>query len=392
MSAPVRSISVIGGGIGGLAAALALARRGFEVTVVEQAHALREVGAGLQISPNGMAVLQALGVAEAVAETAPQARGITMVDGIDGQALQRLDIGDLTRLRPWCLVHRGDLLTHLAAACRAAGVHFRLGAKVTSVANAGEAAQIQFDDGSEATTPLAICADGVGSVSRDVVLGAPSTPRFSGQVAWRATVPMTASVPAEVQVYLGPGRHVVVYPLRDRRLLNLVAVEERRQWTEEGWRHRDDPSAVRTAFAEFADPVTDLLQRVEEVHVWGLFLHQVAPRWHRGRLVLLGDAAHPTLPFLAQGACMALEDAWVLAARLAADPSPNVALAAYELARKARCQRIVAGARRNARLFHLSGPARLAARTGLRLAGRIAPGAALRQLDWLYRHDVTAMA
>jgi salicylate hydroxylase len=176
-------------------------------------------------------------------------------------------------------------------------------------------------------------------------------------------------------------------------LRNIVAVEERQAWDEESWALRDDPMDLRVAFESYTPRVRGWLDQVQDVGLWGLFRHDVARVWQRGLphggVAILGDAAHPTLPFLAQGACMALEDAWVLAASLAGSDSISAGLAAYEAARKPRCARIVAAANTNARLYHLRGVARPVAHLALNLGGRIAPRAVLGRFDWLYRYDVT---
>jgi len=176
-------------------------------------------------------------------------------------------------------------------------------------------------------------------------------------------------------------------------LRNIVAVEERRVWAEESWTLRDDPMDLRLAFENFSPRVRGWLEQIEDVYLWGLFRHPVAAQWHRvlpkGAVAILGDAAHPTLPFLAQGASMALEDAWVLAASLAACDTWGAGLAAYQAARSGRCAHIVEAASRNARAYHLGGVTRTVAHAGLRLGGWLAPGLALRRFDWLYGFDAT---
>ena len=192
---------------------------------------------------------------------------------------------------------------------------------------------------------------------------------------------------------MGPGRHLVSYPLRGGSLRNIVAVEERDRWAEESWTLRDDAITLRVAFEGFSPRVRGWLDRVEDPWLWGLFRHQVAGAWVKpmgqGGVAILGDAAHPTLPFLAQGASMGLEDAWVLAHSLASHDSPAAALAAYQSLRKPRATRIVAAANANARAYHLSGLPRMIGHTGLRLLGRLSPGTMLSRFDWLYDHDVT---
>jgi salicylate hydroxylase len=238
---------------------------------------------------------------------------------------------------------------------------------------------------------LLIGADGLHSVARAALNGA-SAPFFTRQVAWRALIPGDGG-PAVAEVHMGPGRHLVSYPLRGGALRNIVAVEERPTWVEEGWSLRDDPMDLRLAFERFSPRVRDWLDQVEDVWLWGLFRHEVARVWQKalpeGGVAILGDAAHPTLPFLAQGACMALEDAWVLAASLSGTDSLAAGLADYEAARKPRCTRIVAAANANARAYHLSGPLRGLAHLGLKLGGALAPDLALSRFDWLYGADVT---
>ena len=190
---------------------------------------------------------------------------------------------------------------------------------------------------------------------------------------------------------MGPGRHVVSYPLGGG-LRNIVAVEERRRWVEESWNLRDDALTLRTAFADFCPLVRGWLDQVEECWLWGLFRHPVAAQWHGRGAVILGDAAHPTLPFLAQGAVMALEDAWVLAEALAGHDTPEAAFIAYQAARAPRCAAIVEAANRNARNYHLSGVSRSVAHLGLRAISGLAPDKLLGRFDWIYGHDVTGGA
>ncbi len=377
---------MLGAGVAGLAVALALARRGVPVQVVEQAPEIREVGAGLQISPNGAAVLRALGLGADLDRTSQKAVAVALCDGLTGKAVLRLDLARLRSRQDYRFVHRSDLIAMLAAAAVAAGVTILLGVVVEDLRLSGGPPRLLLD-GTEAAAGLLIGADGVHSAVRQA-LNPGAGPQFSGQVAWRALVADTGSAEAVAQVFMGPGRHLVSYPLRGGALRNIVAVEERTGWAAEGWQHRDDPAHLRAAFAGFGGPVPGWLARVQEVHLWGLFRHPVAPVWHRQGAVILGDAAHPMLPFLAQGANMALEDAWVLADCLAGGGD----LAAYQAARQGRVQRVVAAAAGNARAYHLRGPLRRGAHLGLRLVGAVAPALMLRRFDWLYLHDVTGGA
>jgi salicylate hydroxylase len=381
-----RHIAVLGAGIGGLAAARALALRGARVTVFEQAEAIREVGAGLQISPNGMAVLRGLGLESAVAARALRAEAVVLRDYRAGRAVLRMPLDRAAGA--YLLLHRAALIDVLAAGAREAGAEIVLGRRATAVTL--DPPCLHFADGTALRRGLLVGADGLHSLTRQA-LNAAAPPFFTGQVAWRATVPLDAPEPPVVEVHMGPGRHLVRYPIGDGRRLNLVAVEEREAWAEEGWAHRDDPANLRAAFATFSPGIRADLDRLEEVHLWGLFRHPVAACWHGGGAAILGDAAHPTLPFLAQGANLALEDAWTLAAALDARDDPDAALAAYQDARQGRVRRAVDAASRNARNYHLRGAVtRRAAHLALGLAGRLAPGAVVSRFDWLYRYDATA--
>ena len=382
-------VCVIGAGIGGLAVARALARRGAVVSVLEQAPEIAEVGAGLQVSPNGFAVLRALGLDDALRAGAVQARAVSLRDYKGGEVV-RLDLGALGD-SDYHFIHRADLIDILAGGARAAGARIRLMQKVVRVEE-GAQPRVHLANGAAVEADLVIGADGLHSVVRRALNGT-ATPVFTGQVAWRALVPNLWDRGPQVQVHMGPMRHLVSYPLRGGSMLNLVAVQERAAWTAESWSQRDDPMALRAAFGDFGRDARAMLEAVDEVNLWGLFRHPVARVWHAGGLTILGDAAHPTLPFLAQGASMALEDAWVLADALSSEVTIDAALARYQSRREGRTARVVAAASRNAWKYHLSfPPLRWAAHTALRAGGRIAPVRMMRQFDWLYGHDVTQAA
>ena len=378
---------VVGGGIGGLAVAAALARRGVAVTLLEQADALREVGAGLQISPNGLAVLRALGLEAGLrTKKTVQAKAVVLRDYKAGAQVARLPLDRLPSAQRYYCVHRADLIDLLAGAAKRANVTFEMAAQVASI-RPGATPQVQMTDGRTRRAELVVAADGIHSVARPVLNG-PDKAVFSGQVAWRALVPNTIDHPPEAQVHMGPGRHLVSYPLRGGQLVNLVAVEEREGWADEGWNHADDSAHMQTAFAEFGGAAAQMLAQVKDVTLWGLHLHPVAATWQSDGVALLGDAAHPTLPFLAQGANMALEDAWVLAD--AAATGQGNWLAGYQDRRRARAERVIAAAAKNAWRYHMHpGPLRAAAHLGLRVASRLVPGRMIGAFDWLYGMDVT---
>ena len=366
---PAPDVTVLGAGVAGLACAIACRLRGRSVEVVEQAEALTEIGAGLQIAPNGGRVLDALGVAPPFVA----GEAVHIIDGVSGRSVIRMPVGPGFRM-----MHRADLIAGLAAWAEDVGVSIRLGCKVAHVGEEGRS--LILADGTTISVRHLIGADGVRGAARAFV--APDhRARFTGQVAWRAVVPVSGA-PAEAQIHTGPGRHLVCYPLRDRTLLNIVAVEERSAWTADGWSREDEPARLREAFSMFAPSIRELLDGVERTHLWGLMDHGATARWSRGGCTLIGDAAHPTLPFLAQGANLALEDAWTVAAMLEDRE-------AWEAGRRGRVERALDAAKANAGRYHMEGGRRVVAQGGLRMLGRVAPAAPLLGYRWLYDMDVT---
>jgi len=374
-------VRIIGGGIAGTAAALCLARGGAEVTLHERSHRQSEIGAGIQIGPNGMRVLDRLGLKPAIVKHANQPRSVLLRDGLSGDVVASVPLGAACLRRhgqPFVQAARRDLWSTLADAAEGAGAALRF----------GESADPQ--DCRDAD--LILGADGVRSSMRGLLVP-DAAPAFTGQTAWRALVP-AADAPdtlsPDAHVFMGPGRHLVAYPLESGRIWNIVAVAEQAEWTAEGWSQWDDPDRMRAAFAGWCPAVEGLISSVDRVLLWGLFAHGALSRWHDGRRALIGDACHPMLPFLAQGATMAIEDAWVLAECLSANDTVGAALARYEALRKPRTTRVQAASAANARIYHLSarGP-RLALHSTLKAVSRVAPGLLLRKFDWLYGLDVT---
>lgn len=386
-----QEVTILGAGVAGLTAALALAQQGYAVTVLEQADAIREVGAGLQISPNAAVVLQALGLGAALDAAQGRAMAVRLCDGITGEPVLNMDLARLRPTQGYHFLHRADLIAMLEAAVRAAGVQIRLLQRIETVDLSGGRPRLVTAQGAEVEADLLIGADGLHSKTRAALNGA-ATPFFTHQVAWRAVLPERPGAAPVAEVHMGPGRHLVSYPLRGGPLRNIVAVEERSAWVEESWSLRDDPMEMRLAFERFSPRVQGWLEQVQDVYLWGLFRHPVAKIWQRvlpkGAVAILGDAAHPTLPFLAQGAAMGIEDGFTLAAHLVRFPLAE-ALPRWQAARAPRCTRIVAAANGNARAYHLSGPLRGVAHLGLKIGSALRPGFALSRYDWLYGHDVT---
>ncbi|MEL7461838.1 MAG: FAD-dependent monooxygenase [Pseudomonadota bacterium] len=364
MSLGTTTVTIAGGGVAGLAAATALARAGARVSLYERAPAITEVGAGLQISSNGMRALGALGLDHAVSRVAVASEGTRLIDGLSNKPVLEIPASPGA-----VFVHRARLIEVLTLGASDAGARLVTGAEVAPDSAEGD---------------VILGADGVRSAFRST-LNPGTEPKYSGQVAWRAVI-HDPNTPPVAEVYMGPGRHLVTYPLAGG-LRNIVACEDRNDWTAEGWAIEDRPMNLRAGFARFPDHVQAWLAQVHNVYLWGLFLHPVAERWTDGRMVLLGDAAHPTLPYLAQGANLALEDAVVLARALTTGD-----LEAYETHRRARAKAVVAAAAANAWKFHLAnGLARQAAFGALRLREAMSLGATGKSLSWVWNYDpVTA--
>ncbi|MDF2233489.1 FAD-dependent monooxygenase [Albimonas sp. CAU 1670] len=388
-------IVVVGAGVAGLACAAALGRAGHFAVVVEQAPALAEVGAGLQLSPNAVRALDWMGAGEAARAAASRPEATELRLHRSGRVVYRMALGRTAETRwgaPYLHMHRADLLRALEGAARASGAEIRLGQRVERAGDVRGGAAVYTDAG-VIEGDLVLGADGVRSVLRGNLPGG-SKPLFAGHVAWRGLVP-AERLPAgllspRTTVWMGPRRHLVTYPLREGRLLNFVAVEEQESWTAEGWSTPGDPAALRASFADWGEEVDTMLAAVPETFRWGLFGHRPLRRWSQGRVALVGDAAHPTLPFLAQGAAMALEDAVVLARALSTF-EPTAGLEAWERARKPRATRLQKAAARNGRRFHARiAPEQWVKALALGTFARAAPDLAQGLNDWVYRYDPTA--
>ena len=396
MGAAAGRALIAGGGIGGMAAAAALARAGWRVSLHERAEEFREVGAGLQMSPNACHVLGWLGVLDQVEAVAFRPEGAELRDGRTGELVYHAPLGTAAESRwgaPYLHVHRADLLRILIDTARAAGARLHAGDPVADYSIRTDGVRVSMADGRVETVDLCIASDGLRSALRSRMNG-PDAPRFSGQVVWRGTLPADSLpeglVSPTASVWAGPGRHLVTYYLRGGRLVNFVAAEERADWAEERWSVPGDVARLRAGFEGWHPRVTGLLDRVETSYLWGLFLRSEQVRWSDGGVALLGDAAHAMLPYMAQGAAMALEDVAVLVQALAARDDVPAALRAYEEARWSRVVKVQERSAENGRLFHMDTAfVRWFAWTPLSLASRFAPWLATMQLDWLYGRDVT---
>ena len=380
-----RTALIVGAGIGGLTAALALARRGWDAAVLERARALGDVGAGIQQSPNAMRVHRALGTAEGVAAAGFAPRAAVIRDGVTGRALVRAPLDDAaTRYgAPYLHVHRADLHRVLLDAARAAGVAVETGAVVTGY----EGKRLLTESGPR-EADLIVGADGARSVLR-ARMHPGAAPRYTGQTAWRALVPASVLpkgiIPSDATSWIGRGGHLVTYYVRGGGLVNVVGVRDDRVWAPEDWSRPGDPHAFRAAFAGWDARLEALLGAVEDCRLWGLHDHPPLARWSDGPVTLLGDAAHPMLPFLAQGAAMAVEDAWVLADALDGR-SVTAGLFLYEARRRPRAARVAAMSAANAKMFHRRGAW---ARAKMALGARL-PALPARAMAGVYAEDVTA--
>ncbi|WP_299729573.1 FAD-dependent monooxygenase [uncultured Tateyamaria sp.] len=389
---------IAGGGIGGLASAIALSLRGWEVAVCEQAPALSEIGAGLQISPNGWRVLAALGVAEALKETLFEPEAIEMRMGQGGGRVFRLPMRGYAQARwgaPYIHIHRADLVAALEQRLLDLQADAILTGQVVSGYDQSDTeARLIMGDGSTQTGDIVIGADGLHSVIRAQLLG-PDHPRYTGNVAWRAVVPLDRlgdhAPPPSACVWVGHKRHAVTTRLRRGTLANFVGMVETPEPAPESWRATGSRADAQAAFKDWAPEISTLIDHADALHRWALFDRAPLRRWHEGRVALLGDAAHPMLPSMAQGAVQALEDAWVLAEMLERHATPEAGFAAYFSTRITRTSRVQKGSAANARLFHHANAlGRWAFYRPMGLAAGLAPNAFHARQDWVYGFDATA--
>lgn len=379
-------ITVAGGGIGGLTAAICLHQRGHDVEIIEQARAFGEVGAGVQVSPNAARVLGSLGLGDDLDRVGIAPERIRFRRWEDDRLLLDNPMGDAAVERYGFRsynVYRPDLIAILADA--ASDIPVRFGARVVGASADGAC---ELDDGERIEADLLIGADGVHSAVRHQIFG-PETTRFSGYVAYRALVPAAAvpEQPPVVTIRMGPDRHLVTYFVGEgKRFLNIVGIVPEAEWDVESWNEPGDLADLQAEFADWNPAVADILAKVDRpVFRWALHDREPLEAWTNDRVALLGDSCHPMLPFMGQGACQAIEDAVVLANHLDRTDDRAAALGAYEAVRKPRASRIQDGSWTNRVTYHLPDGPEQEARDEIYAAA--SPEQGLGVFDWLYGHD-----
>ncbi|SFO37015.1 salicylate hydroxylase [Actinomadura madurae] len=381
---------IVGGGICGLATALSLARAGRPVHLLERAEEFTEIGAGLQFGPNASRALDALGVLEDVLPLAVRPTRAVMMDAYAGEPLTTLELGEKFHRRfgyPYLVLHRSDLLDLLLAHCRAhALITLENRRTVVDAQVRSNGATVVCADGSRYETPALIAADGLHSTLRRHVVD--DTATCSGYAAYRGTLPMEkvshAIAPDDVVLWVGPGVHLMQYPVRRGELYNQVAVFQSRRFLSghTGAGEWGGPEELDAAFAGACGPVLDAVSRIGRDRFWAMFDRRPVDTWINGRLVLIGDAAHPMLQYLGQGACQALEDAVEIGYRLQRhDSDVDAAYRAFEAARLPRTARCQTSARPWGDLWHTADPLLIAVRNRL-FAARASDD--YRDVEWLY--------
>lgn len=385
-------VLIAGAGIGGLACALALARRGMSCHVFEQRANITQEGAGIQIGPNGVHILRQLGVADALAPQTSSPVSLRIMDGVSGRELACLALGETIEQRhgaPYWTAHRADLHSALLTKAQANPlISFSLGSGVAAAISNSDCVELNLSDGCRIEGPALIAADGMWSRLRETIFNTPALQydlQYSGSRAYRAVIP-AAQLPTELSaasthIWLSPHAHAVHYPVRAGQEVAIIAVFADTD-PAPGWGTEVLADSLQARFANSAPTLRALMMRAPIWRGWPLMTLARSTPWVDGRIALLGDAAHPILPFLAQGAVMALEDAMVLARHLESAPGAIPAvLSSYARQRIPRTTRVARAAQRNGQTYHLAGPMAAVRNAVLRAS---APHRLLARYDWLY--------
>ena len=394
MSDNFLKIGIVGGGIGGLALSISLKKIGFEVTVFERSDNISTYGAGVQLSPNGFKVLRDLGVEKEIDCSSYSPKRIVIRNGINNKYISEIKLGSIATNRynaNFVQIHRSDLIEILYQKAVNLGVEFNFGSSAQIKSTSKNSPIVCVKQGNY-EFDVAVGADGVHSTTREGFFKR-GAPQFLRQVAYRATIPLEKVADElcepEVKILVGPGRHIVLYPLISRSLLNIVLCQDERVWSSDGWSVPADVTELSQAFGSFKG-IETILNGISSLNKWGLFGYKNPSHWNSGRVVLLGDACHPMLPYLAQGANQALEDAISLAYFLSPKFGVSVSsgLEGYSKNRRSRILKVQRAASRNAKLYHLSeGPGRFISHSGLKLVSHFMPNFLLSQFDWLYGYN-----
>ncbi len=382
-------VLIAGAGIGGITTALCLRHAGYSVTVFEQADALTEIGAGIQLGPNALHVLSSLGLKADLLETAVKPQAIILRHHQTGAPLLSVDLERFKSRyeQDYIHIHRADLQNILFKAAKIQGVAFKLASPVISASQEEDKVCVQTPSG-ECVGDILIGADGIRSTIRQSVFGN-DAPIFSGRVAWRGLFHVNdhnINLSKDTHNWIGPGRHVVAYYVKNGTMINIVAVEDAANWAGDSWSNPGDKDELISSFRGWDKQVAECLEAATGIYKWGLFDRDPLPSWVNGRIALLGDAAHPMLPFMAQGASMAIEDAWVLA-HMIKEYDPKDALLKYEKARKTRTSKLQQISRENASLYHAQGLAQIWRNTKLRI-GHQSRTLQNLQFDRIYKTNV----
>jgi salicylate hydroxylase len=394
MKTKKRRVAVIGGGLGGLTAAIAIASSEFDVQVFEQARDLREVGAGISITPNGVKVLRALGLEDALRARGFKSEALIGRDWTTARPVFCVPLKDVAAARygaPNIDFHRADLLDILAtSAHRRCRIH--LDSRCVAVSSSDRGAIVTLSDGRREEFDLVVGCDGIHSVVREALHGR-DAPRFTGNTCWRALVPVEKLPPnhvsPDVTIWTGSGGHIVTGYVRGGTLVAVAAIRETADRAEESWSMQANTSELVAAFPQVHWTLRLLLERADHRFKGGLFDRDPLPTWGRNFITLLGDAAHPMLPFLGQGASMAFEDAYVLSRELCRSPEDVArALRAYEAQRIPRTAKVQLAARKQGEVFHLTSPL---SRIKRWFQNRVVDKGRLAELrtEWLYSYDPT---
>jgi salicylate hydroxylase len=399
MTARNRKVIVIGGGIGGLTTALALLKRGLDVDVYEQASRLGELGAGIQISPNGTRVLLALGLEQELQAIAVAPLRKEIRHWRTGKTWNWYDLGTTSSEKygsPHVLLHRGDLhglLVNALQQAKPGAIH--LSQRCVGVRQNDSSVDVEFENGEKVSAPYVIGADGIHSKIREQLFGS-SQPDFTGCVAWRAVVPMRSLPPRAATMvstnWLGPRGHVLHYPIRGGELLYFLGIVERDDWQVESWTVEGSRGELANDFPGWHPDVQAIIDNVERPFKWALMVRGPMPQWSKGRVTLMGDACHPTLPFMGQGGVMAIEDAYVVAACIDKYyEQPEAAFARYEDIRRERTAAVVLKSHENRKQAFNPALANQDEAV-VSVAEEWQQSLARERLDWVYTYDATAIA